>query len=89
MGPDHVNEVDLNNIQQIEVIRGHLLCSIPNGTIGGIVNIVDNTIARTDFAESEFKLGLEAQTVNDGDSHDFSYQNNLGGFNVSLGLQRL
>ncbi len=87
LGPDHVNDVDLNNIQQIEVIRGPSSLLYSNGTIGGIVNIVDNTIARTDFAESKVKLGLEAQTVNDGDSHDFSYQNNLGGFNVSLGYK--
>ncbi len=45
LGPDHINDVDLNNIQQIEMSEAHRLCSIPNGTIGGIVNIVDNTIA--------------------------------------------
>ena len=47
------------------------------------MNVVDNTIARKDFEESKFKLGLEAQSVNDGDSHDFSYQNNIGGLNIS------
>lgn len=84
LGPDHINEVDLNNIQQIEIVRGPSSLLYSKGSIGGIINIVDNTIARTDFEDSEFKLGLEAQTVNHGDSHDFSYQNNLGGFNVSL-----
>jgi iron complex outermembrane receptor protein len=84
LGPDHINEVDLNNIQQIEVVRGPSSLLYSNGTIGGIVNVVDNTIARKDILESEFKLGLEAQSVNDGDSHDFSYQNNLGGLNISL-----
>ncbi|MDA9095975.1 TonB-dependent receptor [Porticoccaceae bacterium] len=83
LGPDHANDVDLNNIQQIEIVRGPSSLLYSNGTIGGIVNVVDNTIARKDFEESTFRLGLEVQTVNDGDSHDFSYQNNIGGFNVS------
>jgi len=84
LGPDHGNDVDLNNIQQIEVIRGPSSLLYSGGTIGGIINVVDNTIARKDFEESRFKLGLETQSVNDGDSHDFSYQNNLGGLNVSF-----
>ena len=83
LGPDHINDADLNNIQQIEIVRGPSSLLYSNGTIGGIVNIVDNTIARKDFEESRFKLGLEAQSVNDGDSHDFSYQNNIGGLNIS------
>ncbi|MDP6198990.1 MAG: TonB-dependent receptor plug domain-containing protein, partial [Porticoccaceae bacterium] len=84
LGPDHVNDVDLHNIQQIEIVRGPSSLLYSNGTIGGIINVVDNTIAETDFEEPEFTLGLETQTVNDGDSHDLSYQNNLGGFNISL-----
>ena len=83
LGPDHVIDADLNDIQQIEIVRGPSSLLYANGTIGGIVNIVDNTIARKDFEESRFKLGLEAQSVNDGDSHDFSYQNNIGGLNIS------
>ena len=47
------------------------------------MNIVDNSIARKDFADSAFTLGLEAQSVNNGDSLDFSYQNNIGGLNIS------
>ena len=84
IGADHVNDVDLNNIQQIEIVRGPSSLLYANGTIGGIINIVDSTIAREDFTESELKLGLEAQSVNDGDSHNLSYQNNLGGLNFSL-----
>ena len=84
IGADHVNDVDLNNIQQIEIVRGPSSLLYANGTIGGIINIVDSTIAREDFTDSELKLGLEAQSVNDGDSHNLSYQNNLGGLNFSL-----
>lgn len=84
IGADHVNEVDMNNIEQIEIIRGPSSLLYANGAIGGIVNIVDNTIARQDFADSELKIGLEAQSVNDGDSQNLFYENNLGGLNFSF-----
>ena len=45
-GGDHINDVDLNDIQQIEVIRGPSSLLYSNGTIGGIVNIVDNAIPK-------------------------------------------
>ena len=46
LGSDHMNEVDLNDIQQIEVVRGPSSLLYSSGTIGGIINIIDNTIAR-------------------------------------------
>ncbi|GIS76263.1 MAG: hypothetical protein CM1200mP12_19820 [Gammaproteobacteria bacterium] len=46
--------------------------------------MVDNTIARRDFTTSETRLGLETQSVNDGDTYNLSYQNNIGGLNLSL-----
>ena len=84
LGPDHVNEVDLTNVQQIEIVRGPSSLLYSNGTVGGIINIVDNTIARTDFDGAKMSVGLESQSVNDGDVYDFSYQNNIGGINLSL-----
>ena len=64
LGADHVVEVDLNNIQQIEVVRGPSSLFYANGSMGGIINIVDNTIARTDFTDSELTVGYEVQSVN-------------------------
>ena len=84
LGADHINDVDLSNIQQIEVVRGPSSLLYSNGSIGGIINVVDNTIAREDFTKPELRIGLESQSVNDGDTHDFSYQNNIGGLNLSL-----
>ena len=49
LGPDHSIEIDMNNVQQIEVIKGPSSLLYANGAIGGIVNVVDNTIARTDI----------------------------------------
>ena len=84
IGDDHMNEVDLNDIQQIEIVRGPSSLLYSSGTVGGIVNIIDNTIAREDFKEPKLNIGLESQSVNDGEAGSFSYQNNLGGFNISL-----
>ena len=84
IGVDHVVEVDLNNIQQIEVIRGPSSIFYSNGTTGGVINVVDNTIARTDFTEEALRIGGEAQSVNGGHSGEISYQNNFGGLNFSL-----
>ena len=84
LGADHINDVDLNSIQQIEVVRGPSSLLYSNGSIGGIVNVVDNTIARQDFTKQESTIGLESQSVNDGDTYNFSYQNNIGGLNLSL-----
>jgi len=84
LGADHINDIDLNNIQQIEVVRGPSSLLYSNGSIGGIINVVDNTITRKDFIVPELRIGLETQSVNDGDTHDFSYQNNIAGFNLSL-----
>ena len=84
LGADHINDIDLNNVQQIEVIRGPSSIFYSNGTTGGIINVVDNTIARTDFLKSELRIGGESQTASSGNSGEFSYQNNLGGLNFSL-----
>ena len=83
LGADHINDIDLHNVQQIEVIRGPSSLLYSNGTIGGIVNVVDNTIAKEDFAELKLQLGLEFQSVNDGDSQNIFYQDNVGGFNIT------
>ena len=82
IGADHKNEVDLNDIQQIEVVRGPSSLLYANGVTGGIVNIVDNTIAMEDVVDRVFKLGLETQSVNSGDAQSFSVKDNLGGLNV-------
>ncbi len=84
IGADHPIDIDLNNIQQVEIIRGPSSLLYSNGALGGIVNVVDNTISKTDFSEQEIKLGLEHNSVNDGDVHNISFADNVGGFNLSL-----
>ena len=83
LGADHINDVDLSNVQQIEVIRGPSSLLYTNGTIGGIVNIVDNSIAQEDVQRLA-KIGLENQSVNDGDAQTIFYQDNLNDINISF-----
>ena len=87
LGVDHINDVDMNQVQQIEIVRGPSSLLYSNGVIGGIVNIVDDTIARKDFSESKIRVGLEGQSVNDGNAYDLSFQDNLGGVNVSAAFK--
>ena len=84
LGPDHPNDTDLNNIQQIEIVKGPSSLLYANGSIGGIVNIVDNTISKTDFDGPVFNIGAESQSVADGDATSFTYTDNVAGFNVAL-----
>ena len=84
IGGDHINDVDLNDIQQIEIVRGPSSLLYSNGTIGGIVNIVDNTIPKSDIETLDLKIGAENQSVNDGDSYNLSFADNLGGINLTF-----
>ena len=83
LGADHFNDVDLSNVEQIEVVRGPSSLLYSNGTIGGIINIVDNSIPMTNV-ERALKVGLESQSVNDGDTQSFSFQDNFENLNVTL-----
>ena len=85
LGPDHINDVNLLNTVQIEVVRGPSSLLYANGAAGGVVNIVDNSIARTDLSTFPVvSVGLETQSVNNGEVKDFSYQANHSGFNVTF-----
>jgi iron complex outermembrane receptor protein len=87
LGADHLNDVDLNNIEQIEIVKGPSSLLYANGTIGGIINVVDDCVAPTDFDKPEFLVALENQSVNDGDTKAINYKNNINGFNVNVGYK--
>ncbi len=89
LGSDHLNDVDLNDIQQIEVVRGPSSLLYSNGTMGGIVNIVDQTITSKDFEGNDFNIGLEAQSVNSGTSGSFSYKGNVNDVNLTYALKEI
>ena len=49
LGADHLNDVDLNDIEQIEIVKGPSSLLYANGTIGGIINVVDDCIAAMNY----------------------------------------
>ena len=89
LGSDHLNDVDMNDIQQIEVVRGPSSLLYSNGTMGGIINIVDQTIASKDFEGNNFNVGLERQSANQGTSGSFSYKGNINDVNLTYTFKEL
>ena len=87
LGPDHAFDASLTDLQQIEVVRGPSALMYSNGSSGGIVNIVDNTIPVTDLEGFSGMLGAEAQSVNDGEAADFAIRGNIGGLNLAYSFQ--
>ena len=83
IGPDHPIDVDLSNVEQIEIVRGAAALLHSNGASGGIINIVDNTIARTDIEEALVTLSAEQQTGNKGEGFTAGLRQNIAGFNLS------
>ena len=39
LGADHLNDIDLNDLQQVEIIKGPSSLLYANGTSGGIINV--------------------------------------------------
>lgn len=89
LGSDHLNDVDMNDLQQIEVVRGPSSLLYSNGTMGGIINIVDQTIASKDFESNDFNIGLERQSANMGTSGSFSYKGNVNDVNLTYALKEV
>ena len=89
LGADHLNDVDLNDIEQVEIVMGPSSLLYANGTMGGIINIVDDCISALNYELPELKVGYETQSVNDGSAESFNFKNNIGGFNVNFGYKNI
>ncbi len=87
LGVDHLNDVDLNDISQVEIVKGPSSLLYANGTIGGIINVVDDLISTKNFEIPEVSVGYETQSVNDGNSEFVNLKGNVGGFNVNFGYK--
>jgi len=87
LGPDHAIDVSLSDLQQIEIVRGPSALMYSNGSVGGIVNVVDNTIPMSDLEGFSGFLGGEAQSVNDGEAVDFAARGHVGGLNITYSFQ--
>ena len=89
LGADHLNDLDLNDIQQLEIVMGPSSLLYANGTSGGIINVVDDCISALNYELPELRVGYETQSVNDGTSENFNFKNNINGFNVNFGFKRI
>jgi iron complex outermembrane receptor protein len=87
LGPDHAVDVSLNDVKQIEIVRGPSALMYSNGSIGGIVNVVDNTIPTKDLEGLSGHLGAEAQSVNNGEAVDLSLRGHVGRLNLTYSYQ--
>jgi iron complex outermembrane receptor protein len=87
LGPDHAIDASLSDLQQIEIVRGPSALMYSNGSLGGIVNVVDNTIPMTDLEGFSGFLGGEAQSVNDGEAWDIAARGRVGGLNITYSFQ--
>tara|TARA_B100000900_G_scaffold393466_1_gene389963 strand:+ start:704 stop:3010 length:2307 start_codon:yes stop_codon:yes gene_type:complete len=87
LGADHPIEINLNDIQQIEIVRGPSSLLFTNGGIGGIINVVDNTIARQDFDSRNINIDFEGQSMNNGSSLAFGASDNINGVNLSYSYE--
>ena len=89
LGADHLNDLDLNDIQQLEIVMGPSSLLYANGTSGGIINVVDDCISALNYELPELRVGYETQSVNDGTSENLNFKNNINGFNVNFGFKRI
>lgn len=88
LGPDHPIDIDLNGVEQVEVVLGAAAMLYANGASGGVINVVDSTIATTDFTEQSLDLGYESQSVNDGSGFSGNWSGNVGGLNFSAAYKQ-
>jgi iron complex outermembrane receptor protein len=87
LGPDHSNEIDLGLLKQIEIVKGPSSLLYANGAVGGIVNIVDNIIAKKNIESTKFNVGAGYEDGNGGDTGNASFVGNIGGINIASSVQ--
>ena len=71
----------------IEVVLFECNLLYANGAVGGIVNIVDNTIAKQDITDAKFEIGAGYEDGNTGNTGTASYQGNVNGINLTSSIQ--
>jgi iron complex outermembrane receptor protein len=89
LGGDHVNDIDLSDAQQIEIVRGPSSLLYANGSIGGIINVVDYSIPRELLHERTLKLSAEVQSVSDARGLSFAYRNSYNNINFTYAFNHI
>ncbi|MDM7860440.1 TonB-dependent receptor [Alteromonas sp. ASW11-36] len=78
VGPDHAVASEASTAQQIEVFRGPATLLYGSGAIGGVVNVVDQSVPKTNETQGEWLV--QTGTVDD---------EKLGAFNFTTGTDSL
>ena len=84
LSADHINNVDLNNISHIEVIRGPSSIFTHGGTSGGIVNSFSDFISGKKY--EKYILKYDYSSVNNGYSNNFLIKWNLINTNIFFSI---
>ena len=84
LSADHINNVDLNNISHIEVIRGPSSIFTHGGTSGGIVNIISDIISGKKYEKDILKY--DYSSVNNGYANNFLFKRNLFNTNIFFSI---
>ena len=84
LSADHINNVDLNNISHIEVLRGSSSIFSYGGTSGGIVNVISDIISETNYDADILKY--DYTSVNNGYGNNFLLKRNLYNTNIFFSI---
>ena len=84
LSADHINNVDLNNISHIEVIRGPSSIFTYGGTSGGIVNVISDIISEKTYDKDVLKY--DYTSVNNGYGNNFLFKRNLFNTNIFFSI---
>ena len=84
LSADHINNVDLNNISHIEVLRGSSSIFSYGGTSGGIVNVISDIISETNYDADILKY--DYTSVNNGYGNNFLLKRNLYDTNIFFSI---
>lgn len=81
---DHINNIDLNNISHIEVIRGPSSIFNRGGTSGGIINVISDLISAKKYDNELIKY--DYTSVNNGYGHNILFKKNMYNMNIYFSI---
>jgi len=84
LSADHINNVDLNNISHIEVLRGSSSIFSYGGTSGGIVNVISDIISEANYDADILKY--DYTSVNNGYGNNFLLKRNFYNTNIFFSI---
>ncbi|MDG2159026.1 MAG: TonB-dependent receptor [Gammaproteobacteria bacterium] len=81
---DHINNIDLNNISYIEVLRGPSSIFNRGGTTGGIINVISDLISERKYNNELVKY--DYTSVNNGYGHNILFKKHMHNINMYFSI---